>query len=67
MENLSVNAGSLREKGQDVMQHIEKVVDSSKTNADSSHRVKATISDTVQVLDRLMSSSKSLEEAIGKR
>jgi methyl-accepting chemotaxis protein len=57
----------LREKGRDVMQHIEKVVVSSKTNTNSSHGVKTTISDTVQVLDRLWNSSKSLEEAIGNK
>ena len=64
VDKLSHNAGGLREKGRNVMQHIEKVLLSSKENTDSSHRVKTTISDTVDVLDRLMASSKSLEQAI---
>jgi methyl-accepting chemotaxis protein len=67
VEKLSTNAGVLREKGQDVTQQIEKVVVTSKENSDSSHRVKSTISDTVQVLDQLMSSSKSLEAAISNQ
>ena len=67
VDKLSINADGLREKGRDVMQHIEKVAVSSKENASSSHSVKATISDTVQVLDRLMGSSKSLEQAISNR
>ena len=64
VDKLSHNADSLREKGRDVVQHIEKVLLSAKENTDSSHRVKTTISDTVDVLDRLMASSKSLEQAI---
>jgi methyl-accepting chemotaxis protein len=65
VEKLSRNADNLREKGRDVMQHIEKVVGTSKENAESSHKVKSTISDTTHVLDRLMASSQSLEKAIG--
>ena len=64
VERLSANADGLREKGRDVVQHIEKVAVSSKENTSSSHRVKGTISDTVQALERLVGSSKSLEQAI---
>jgi len=64
VEKLSSNAGNLREKGRDVMQHIENVVCSSKDNAGSSHKVKNTISETADVLERLMASSQSLEKAI---
>jgi methyl-accepting chemotaxis protein len=64
VEKLSNNAGNLRGKGRDVMERIENVVSSSKENAGSSHRVKNTISDTADVLERLMSSSQSLEKAI---
>jgi methyl-accepting chemotaxis protein len=67
VENLSKNAGGLRQKGQDVMQHIEKVVLSSKDNTHCSHTVKNTISGTVEVFGRLVASSKSLEEAISNR
>jgi hypothetical protein len=42
-------------------------VGTSKENSRSSHRVQSTINDTVQVLDKLMGSSKSLEEAIRNR
>jgi methyl-accepting chemotaxis protein len=65
VDTLSVNAGGLREKGQDVMSHIENVVTSSKDNTRSSHTVKSSISETVLALDRLMASSQSLEDAIG--
>jgi methyl-accepting chemotaxis protein len=65
VEKLSRNADNLREKGRDVMQHIENVVHTSKGNAESSHKVKSTISDTTNVLDRLMASSQSLKKAIG--
>ena len=64
VERLSANADGLRAKGRDVVQHIEKVAVSSKENTSSSHRVKGSISDTVQVLERLVGSSKSLEQAI---
>jgi methyl-accepting chemotaxis protein len=67
VEQLSTNAGQLREKGQDVTQQIEKVVGTSKENANSSHQVKATIGDTATVLDQLMNSSKSLEDTISNR
>jgi methyl-accepting chemotaxis protein len=67
VDKLSTNAGQLREKGQDVTQQIEKVAVASKENSESSHRVKSTINDTVRVLDKLMSSSTSLEEAISNR
>ena len=64
---LKTNADGLRERGRNVMQGIEKVVVSSKTNTESSHDVKATISETVQVLGRLMESSKSLETAVSNQ
>ena len=51
----------------EVTEQIEKVVDTSKENSRSSHRVQSTINDTVQVLNKLMGSSKSLEEAIRNR
>ncbi|WP_231716997.1 PAS domain-containing protein [Desulfosarcina ovata] len=66
-QNLKTNADGLSEKGRDVMKDIEKVAISSKTNTDSSHDVKSTISETVQVLSRLMDSSKALEEAVSTR
>ena len=64
---LKTHADGLREKGQHVMQDIEKVVVSSKANTESSHDVQSTISETVQVLGRLMESSKSLETAISNQ
>jgi methyl-accepting chemotaxis protein len=67
MEKVSQNADQLREKGRDVTEQIENVVGTSKDNRESSHRVRSTISDTVQVLEQLMTSSKSLEEAIRNR
>ena len=67
VEKVSQNADELREKGKDVTQQIEKVVGTSKDNSQSSHRVKSTISETVQVLEQLMASSKSLEDAIRNR
>ncbi|BBO81975.1 hypothetical protein DSCO28_25410 [Desulfosarcina ovata subsp. sediminis] len=66
-QNLKTNADGLSEKGRDVMKDIEKVAISSKTNTNSSHDVKSTISETVQVLSRLMDSSKALEEAVSNR
>jgi methyl-accepting chemotaxis protein len=67
VEKVSTNANQLREKGKDVTQQIEKVVGTSQDNRQSSHRVKSTISDTVSVLEQLMASSQSLEDAIRNR
>jgi methyl-accepting chemotaxis protein len=67
MEDVRTNADQLRGKGRDVTEQIEKVVGTSKENSRSSHKVQATINDTVQVLNKLMGSSKSLEEAIRNR
>jgi methyl-accepting chemotaxis protein len=64
---LKTNADEVRERGRNVMQDIEKVVVSSKTNTSSSHDVKTTISETVQMLGHLMESSKSLEAAVNNQ
>ena len=64
---LKANADGLRDKGQNVMQDIEKVAVTSKSNTESSHDVKGTIGETVKVLGRLMESSKSLETAISNQ
>jgi methyl-accepting chemotaxis protein len=67
VKKVSNNANQLREKGLNVTKQIENVVKTSKENSESTNRVKTTISDTVQVLDQLMGSSKSLEDAIRNR
>jgi methyl-accepting chemotaxis protein len=67
VQEVRSNADQLRGKGREVTEQIEKVVGTSKENSRSSHRVQSTINDTVQVLDKLMGSSKSLEEAIRNR
>ena len=64
VENLSGQADSLCVSGGNVMKEIEDVATSSKENQQTTGLVNRALSDTVGVLDRLVSSNKELQAAV---
>ena len=64
VENLSGQADSLCVSGGNVMKEIEDVASSSKENQQTTGHVNRALSDTVGVLDRLVSSNKELQGAV---
>ena len=64
VDNLSTKADGLSKDGQEVMEQIENVAESSKDNQKSTTIVNQTIEGTVKALNRLSESSESLQKAV---
>ena len=64
VENLSSKADGLSRSGREVMEEIESIAVSSKENQKSTKAVDTSLSSTVQALDRLVQSTRSLQETV---
>ncbi len=64
VDDVSGRAATLADQGQQVMRQIQTVVKSSGDNQATTQTVQSSVGDTVKALDRLMSSSSSLQSAV---
>jgi len=64
VDDVSGRAATLADQGQQVMRQIQTVVQSSGENQATTQNVQSSVDDTVKALDRLMSSSSSLQTAV---
>jgi methyl-accepting chemotaxis protein len=64
VDDVSGRAAALADHGHKVMEQIQTVVKSSGDNQKTTEAVQGSVGDTVKALDRLMASSRSLQEAV---